>query len=113
MVILYDSEYAAKSVIGEFNGAKNRELINRIRSILQKLVTSMRAAHGGAAGGAGGAAARGGPVGLNFVHVKAHASHFYNEKADLLAKLGASGEICEEGRYAVRKEGAVGGGDGV
>ena len=37
LVLLYDSEYAAKSVTGEYNGKKNSMLIHTLRSILQSI----------------------------------------------------------------------------
>lgn len=65
--IKYDSEYAAKSVMGVFNGAKNKELINNCRKLLKEITATIK-----------------------FEHVKAHNGDEYNEKADKLAKEGAA-----------------------
>lgn len=67
--IFYDSEYAAKSVMGIFNGKKNKELIMRVRNLYSQLKSHMT---------------------IEFVHVRAHTGDKYNELADRLAKLGYS-----------------------
>lgn len=72
VVLCYDSTYAAKSISGEFNGNKNRELIVLGRSLLAQLRAR---------------------VDVHLVHVKAHSSHAWNELADALALRGAGGEL--------------------
>ncbi len=81
--ICYDSEYAHKSVVGIFNGEKNRELIGYIRSILNSVLLKFRKGTGS----------------LSWKHVKGHSNDIGNDKADLLAGKGARGEICSVGRY--------------
>lgn len=64
--IKYDSEYAAKSVSGEFNGSKNTELINNCRKLLKSIKNE-----------------------INWQFVKAHNGDEYNELTDKLAKEAA------------------------
>lgn len=71
--ICYDSEYAAKSVIGEFNGKKNVRLIHNVRALLRKVR---------------GISTK---VKVSFEHVKGHSKNTWNDKADALANLGATG----------------------
>ncbi|GBG28118.1 Ribonuclease H [Hondaea fermentalgiana] len=66
--IRFDSVYAAKSVMGQFNGEKNKTLIKNCRKLLAE-VQAVR------------------PV--EFVHVKGHSDETYNDRADVLAKRGA------------------------
>jgi ribonuclease HI len=84
-VIRYDSEYAAKSVLGMFNGVKNRPLILTIRSYLEQARDALRF------------------VGctLEFVHVKGHSGQRWNDRADKLATAAANSQkTCTAGRYA-------------
>jgi ribonuclease HI len=64
---MYDSEYAAKSVMGQFNGSKNKELITNCRNLLKELDCT-----------------------VSFKHVKGHSGDVYNDMADKLAKDGAN-----------------------
>jgi ribonuclease HI len=83
-VIRYDSEYAAKSVLGMFNGVKNRPLILTIRSYLEQARDVLRF------------------VGctLEFVHVKGHSGQRWNDRADRLATAAANSQkTCTAGRY--------------
>lgn len=82
-MIHYDSEYAAKSVTGEFNGPKNRPLYLKIRDILHRLT----------------AASSPDRMRITFEHVKGHSSDRWNDRADKLANKGSSGMICSSGRY--------------
>ena len=91
--IRYDSEYAAKSVMGTFNGEKNRELYTNLRDIYK----SVQKGGISADGGAGSKPRR--PVEIKFEKVKGHSGDTWNDKADELANKGASGQICESGRY--------------
>jgi ribonuclease HI len=68
LILRYDSEYAAKSVQGIFNGAMNAALILRCRELL--------------------AAARRGRT-VSFEKVKGHSGNAMNDEADRLANLGA------------------------
>ncbi len=88
-VILYDSEYAAKSVLGEYSGAKNKELITGVRAIYASTNAQLAKIHGNNT-----------PSGVVFVKVKAHSGDYFNDLADQLANRGASGLTCEEGRFA-------------
>ena len=87
-VIHYDSEYAAKSVTGEFNGPKNRPLYSKIRDILQRL-TAVEAVS---------------PMRIDFEHVKGHSNDIWNDRADRLANKGSSGLVCSAGRYGISKD---------
>ena len=80
-VIRYDSEYAAKSIQGIFNGKKNLELITYIRNVLQEVLAGGRELH--------------------WEHVKGHSGDEMNDRADYLAGLGARGAFCctELSRY--------------
>lgn len=78
--IRYDSEYAAKSVQGIFNGKKNVELIEKIRVILRKVKNVVGS--------------------VTFLHVKGHSGHLYNDRADQLANLGAALAMGTGGRYS-------------
>jgi len=69
VVLRYDSKYAAKSTLGEFNGAKNRELILNCRKALQKAKQNFK---------------------VVFEHVKGHSNDTYNDIADRLANEGAA-----------------------
>lgn len=63
--IFYDSVYAAKSVTGQFNGSKNKELINTCRKLLHRCNGQVK-----------------------FQYVKAHNGNYFNEMADKYAKEG-------------------------
>ncbi len=82
--ILYDSEYAAKSVMGEFNGPKNKLLITRARGIKQEVEKLMRDSTNSA------------EAGIIFVKVKAHANNHFNDVADHLANQGSAGVTIAE-----------------
>jgi ribonuclease HI len=89
IVIRYDSEYAAKSVQGIFNGKKNVELIAAVRkqyAALQR-VGSIPSGQSSSA------------MVIDFVHVKGHSKSRWNDRADELAAFGAAGRVCSEGRY--------------
>jgi ribonuclease HI len=100
--ILYDSEYAAKSITGEFNGAKNQLLIGNIRRVYHEVKAMIRNQYNPSSGST--------PVvysassscylpGIHFLKIKAHNNHYWNEYADYLANRGSSGNICFAGRY--------------
>jgi ribonuclease HI len=69
--IRYDSEYAAKSIQGIFNGEKNADLIANVRRLYRQASVGRF---------------------IVFEHVKGHSNEKFNSRADVLAKRGASGE---------------------
>jgi len=75
VVIRYDSEYAANSVTGIFNGKKNRGLIENVRSILSDINNSKSGKY----------------VSVSFKHVKGHSNDKWNDMADALANKGSDG----------------------
>jgi ribonuclease HI len=89
VVINYDSEYAAKSITGEFNGLKNQNLYLNIRKILEQLRNERSSLQ------------------ISFKHVKGHSNDPWNDLADKLANRGSSGETCKSGRYAFSKGNGV------
>ena len=78
VTIYYDSEYAAKSVQGIFKGKKNQALISEIQRIL--LLAQRKRT-------------------VLFEKVKGHSNDYFNDQADLLAKLGCK-QCCHIGRYS-------------
>ena len=97
--VRYDSEYAAKSVQGIYNGKKNEALIARIRSIYQEVLT-MRAGPQAATAIARGVRLGTGLAGVQWEHVRGHSNELFNSRADELAGMGARGLVCTEGRYS-------------
>ena len=81
--IRYDSEYAAKSVQGIYNGKKNCDLIHRIRLLYKEVSLHRKAEHS-----------------VIWEHVKGHSNDAFNDRADSLALQGSSGELCKTGHYA-------------
>jgi ribonuclease HI len=70
VLIRYDSEYAAKAIQGIYkNVLKNIELIRRTQDLLTE-VSTLRSVH--------------------FDHVTAHSTDVWNNRVDLLAKLGST-----------------------
>jgi ribonuclease HI len=80
--IRYDSEYACKVVTGVYRAVKNVALVARGQQALRDAI------------GAG--------LAVTFVHVKGHSGDPGNDRADALAKSGASGGACGVGRWAAR-----------
>ena len=70
-VICYDSQYAADSVLGAFNGKRNEKLIQHCRSLYLR-VSLQRP--------------------LSMQHVKGHSNNRWNNLADQLANQGNSGQ---------------------
>jgi ribonuclease HI len=93
--IRYDSNYAAKSVMGEFNGEKNKPLITAIRRVYDAL----RCPGGASACAVARGTPRRRPVVFTWTKVKAHSGDRWNERADQLASLGIQGQVCAVGRY--------------
>ena len=92
--IRYDSEYAAKSVTGTFNGEKNKQLYTNIREIYKSVQSGGVCSDGRYEG------QRRKPVNIKFEKVKGHSGDIWNDKADNLANRGASGLTSRSGRYA-------------
>eukprot|EP00966_Prymnesium_polylepis_P279055 6446771-Prymnesium_polylepis.1 len=67
--VRYDSEYAAKMTQGEWKPKKNKRLVAAARTLLARCATNGLA--------------------VQWLHVKAHSGHKWNDRADELAKLGA------------------------
>ena len=82
IVVLYDSEYAMKSIDGTYNGAKNRGIIEHVRAIYKAVKNE-----------------RGGGL-IEFRHVKGHSGDAGNDRADFCAGVGSSGRRCHGGRFA-------------
>jgi len=82
IVVLYDSEYAMKSIDGSYNGAKNRGIINHVRTVYQAVKKE-----------------RSGGL-IEFRHVKGHSGDVGNDRADFCAGVGSSGKRCHGGRFA-------------
>ena len=74
----YDSKYASKITTGEYKANENKHLAATARALL-KLVMENRK--------------------VRFEHVKGHSNDRWNDKADELADLGATGKQCIIGRY--------------
>jgi viroplasmin and RNaseH domain-containing protein/ribonuclease HI len=98
IILRYDSEYAAKSTLGIFNGEKNKDLVLKVQRLYKdvllqrknRIVKSSKSS------------TRLNGEGLIILkHVKAHSGDYLNDLVDKLAKDGALGEICNEGRYKV------------
>jgi ribonuclease HI len=70
--IRFDSEYAAKSITGEYNGKENRQLIENIRKLYDESSKSLQK----------------GKKGISFNYVKSHSGDHWNDAADKLAKEG-------------------------
>jgi len=83
--IRYDSEYAAKSIQGIFNGKKNLLLIQQIRKLYAD-VTHQRTKLG--------------ENSLMWEHVKGHSNERFNDRADRLATQGSRGDVCRTGHYS-------------
>lgn len=81
--IRYDSEYAAKSVQGIYNGKKNVELIQHVRKFYKEVSLRRTGVHS-----------------LVWQHVKGHSNEKFNDRADLLATQGSKGEVCTTGHYS-------------
>ena len=101
--IRYDSEYAAKSIQGLFNGDKNKDLINTIRKVYNSLINAIETAKDRSEG-SGSHQHRRRVVVMNWTKVKAHSGDRWNERADQLATRGISGEMCTIGRFLKQQQ---------
>ena len=88
VVCRYDSDYAAKSVTGEYNGKKNVELIQRVRREYQAALTALRSMCS--------SLGRPGSISIRFLHVKGHSGHRWNNHADKLANKGITCRVAPE-----------------
>ena len=102
--IRYDSEYAAKSIQGIFNGEKNTDLIATIRKVYRSLTTTATDTEKHRSEGSGNLPRRRRVVVMNWTKVKAHSGDRWNERADQLATRGISGEVCAEGRFLKQQQ---------
>jgi hypothetical protein len=92
--IRYDSEYAAKTIQGVYNGDKNKLLYSRIRNTYQKLLKGGGFSRGPFEG------SKRTPMKITFEHVKGHSGDKWNDRADHLANLGSAGQTCGVGRFS-------------
>jgi ribonuclease HI len=84
IIVCSDSEYAAKSVTGEYNGNKNKPLIQNIRQILQETRRSLLLLQSHQSSSSHNFLSSSLSQ-LYFVHVRAHRGHYWNELVDSLA----------------------------
>lgn len=74
VVINSDSEYATKSALRIYNGEKNKDMIENMRSLLQRARAKL-----------------GGDDRVVLAYVKGHSGDAWNDQADRLANMGAAG----------------------
>ena len=123
IIIRFDSEYAAKSVLGQFNGEKNKEMILYIRGVFKEVVylnydtnnlllpstaTTTTTTTASTTTAITTKANIHQLYYLTFSKVKGHSGSKWNDEADKLATLGVSGETCNQGRYATTTAAAAG-----
>ena len=98
----YDSEYAAKTVRGDFNGEKNKQLYLNIRKIYSDVTKGGEYTEGGLK------EQRRRPINVTFEKVKGHSGDKWNDRADFLANEGAKGLSSEETNlYNALKDGEI------
>ena len=85
IIIRYDSEYAAKTILGMWKPVKNTALIATIKTILREVMQRRRTLL------CAGHKTKSRTL-FQFVHVKGHSHDIWNDLADKLAKKGANGE---------------------
>jgi ribonuclease HI len=96
VTLRYDSEYAAKTVTGEFNGERNKELYSTIRHIYREVK------YGGKYNNRSDLTGQRLPITLTFEKVKGHSKDKWNDRADALANDGA--KLCVRDQYYVDEE---------
>lgn len=74
-VLFHDSEYAANVAAGRLNAHKNVALVRNVRDLLERVEAA-------------------GCWDVIFEHVRSHSDDFWNDRADALAKHGATGALC-------------------
>ena len=105
--IRYDSQYAARSTTGEYNGEKNRALIHTARRALAQATQTQSLLNVKStpqpstifAPVFSSVPTRPQQVKVTFTHVKGHSGDHGNERADALAKFGGAGNCCSTGRW--------------
>jgi len=76
--VYHDSTYAVNVITGEMKAKNNKALVEKGATLLIE--------------------ARG-SCDVTFKHVKAHSGHQWNNLANALAKRGATGDLCDTGRW--------------
>lgn len=100
IILRYDSEYAAKSVLGIWNGKKNTELIRTIRAYYREVQAMLERSNKEMKETKMlDPSSTLMPISLTFEHVKGHSNDRWNDLADELANRGAKGRTCVAGRY--------------
>ena len=79
--IISDSQYAIGVASGEKNASKNLDLVNELRSVIQKRQN------------------------VRFTWVKGHAGNYYNERCDVLASEATNGFLILDCGYEETKKG--------
>ena len=74
----YDSKYAAKITTGEYRPKDNKHLAATARTLLKTVLETRK---------------------IRFEHIKGHSNDRWNDKADELADIGATGKQSYKGRY--------------
>lgn len=97
VALRYDSEYAAKTVTGEFNGEKNKELYSTIRHIYREVKYGGKYSNRSDLTGQ-----QRRPITLTFEKVKGHSKDKWNDRADALANDGA--KLCVRDKYYIDEE---------
>ena len=77
--VYHDSTYAVNVITGEMKAKKNKALVEKGATLLIEARMSCT---------------------VTFKHVKAHSGHQWNDLADALAKRGATGDVCDVGRWS-------------
>ncbi len=75
--IISDSKYAIGVVSGSMNASSNLDLVNELRSVIQKR-------------------------NVRFTWVKGHAGNYYNERCDVLASEATNGFLISDLGYEMR-----------
>ena len=74
----YDSKYAAKITTGEYRPKDNKHLAATARTLLKTVAETRK---------------------IRFEHIKGHSNDRWNDKADELADIGATGKQSYKGRF--------------
>lgn len=101
IILRYDSEYAAKSTLGIFNGEKNKELVLKVQQLYKDVLLQRKNRIVKSSSSSSSSNLKDGEGLIILKHVKAHSGDYFNDLVDQLAKDGALGQICNEGRYKI------------